>query len=187
MWFLWILLAVGASGAPQNSVDRDLSVVSWNINGVRKFGHLPSEVAFLANQDIVLLQETFAREDSELLEIRGFYSHHSRALPRPGGRNVWGLSSYFKTSTFAAGFWVKIFVPADWILVSRWKTENSAGLMVVNAYIPAHTSGFAAHDVATLRETIGDLLTNFPGDVFVIGGDFNLDRFRDDVSNAMAK
>jgi hypothetical protein len=92
-----------------------------------------------------------------------------------------------KTSTFAAGFWVKIFVPADWILVSRWKTENSAGLMVVNAYIPAHTSGFAAHDVATLRETIEDLLTNFPGDVFAIGGDFNLDRFRDDVSNAMAK
>jgi exonuclease III len=162
----------------QQPDNRELSIASWNVNGVRKFRHLPHEVSYLASHDIVLLQETFSREDGELFELRGFYSHHQRALPRPGGRNIWGLSSFFKTTAFTDGFWLKIYSAADWLLISRWKSPGrAAGIMVINVYIPIHTSGFASHDVSLLRTTTGDLLTQFPGDIFILGGDFNLDCF----------
>ncbi|MCU0401470.1 MAG: endonuclease/exonuclease/phosphatase family protein [Algoriphagus sp.] len=159
---------------------RNLSIVTWNVNGIRKFNHRPAELNFLRGHDIVLLQETFSRDNSELLELRGFYSHHARALPRPGSRNVWGLSLFFRVDAFSDGFWVKIFSPVEWLLISRWKTSSVTGVTVINVYIPAHTSGFSATDLAIMQQTIEDLLSNSPGDMFVIGGDFNYDRFKPD-------
>jgi exonuclease III len=180
--FAALLICVSGAVAPDPG-DRELSIVSWNVNGVRKFRHLPNEVAFIASHDIVLLQETFSREGGELLELRGFYSHHQRALPRSGGRNIWGLSSFFKTTAFTDGFWSKVYSAADWLLISRWKSPGrAAGIMVLNVYIPIHTSGFASHDVSLLRTTTEDLLSQFPGDFFILGGDFNLDCFGDSLT-----
>jgi exonuclease III len=168
----------------QTPSERELSIVSWNVNGVRKFRNLPTEVSYLASQDVVLLQETFSREDNELLEIRGFYSHHQRALPRTGGHNVWGLSSYFKITTFTDGFWVKIFSPAEWLLISRMRTESGLGLLVCNVYMPVHTSGIAAHDIQLFRTTVEDLVTQYPGDAFLIAGDFNIDVYEEGRSTS---
>lgn len=185
-WFVYILFVVGATS--HGPGDREISVVTWNVNGVKKFRHLPHEVSFLGSHDIVLLQETFAKDDVELFELRGYYSHHTRALPRPGCRNVWGLSSFFRTLVFADGFWVKIFSPADWILVSRWKPSHQAGIVVVNVYVPVHTAGFAAYDIQILRSTVEDLVTTYPGDFFIICGDFNFDRFESNsLRSGMAK
>jgi hypothetical protein len=149
---------------------------------------LPHELTFVRNHDIVLLQETFAREDADLLELPGFYSHHTRALPRQGSRNIWGLSSYFRTETFADGFWIKTFSPVDWLLISRWKRDQGSGIMVLNIYIPAHTRGFTAPEIAILRQTLEDLLSTHPGDIFLIAGDFNFDRYDSNILPAgMAK
>jgi hypothetical protein len=88
-----------------SAVERNFSVVTWNVNGVRKFEFLPNEIAFLRSHDVVLLQETFSREDVELLELSGFSSHHARALPGQSEdrRNIWGLSSFFRLSSSATG------------------------------------------------------------------------------------
>ncbi len=185
MWLFWFLLCVGfgAQAAPNEAAtSRNLSVVTWNVNGVKKFRHRPNEVSFIRSHDIVLLQETFARDDHDLLELQGFYSHHARALPRSGSRNVWGLSSYFKVETFADGFWTKSFSPVDWLLISRWKSRASTGVTVFNVYLPVHTSGISVNEVLVLQQTFSDLLSLYPGDIFLLGGDFNHDRFKGDVS-----
>ncbi len=186
-WWL-LLLIILTSLDTSEADDRELSVVTWNINGVQKFGRLPFEVAYLRSFDIVLLQETFSRADNELLELHGFYSHHSRAVPRQNCRNVWGLSSYFPTESFEDGYWKTLFSPIEWALVSRWQPGPASGIVVVNVYIPAHTRGFNACDVLLLKHLVEDLITLFPGDVFLVGGDFNLDPFQSSpLQTAMSK
>ena len=75
-------------------------------------------------------------------------------------------------------FILELFTPCDWILASRWDRENTTGIVFMNVYIPAHTRGFTPNEVSLLRKTFEDLALRFPGDKFVIGGDFNLDRER---------
>ncbi len=174
--FFFLVLLVGATAAPAD--ERDFSVVTWNVNGVRKFDFLHHEIAFLRSHDVVLLQETFTRDDSELLELHGFTSHHARALPGQSEdrRNIWGLSSFFRVDKFSDGYWEHLYSPLDWVICSRWKSPSSSGMIVVNAYIPLHTRGIKAEDVSTLQSTFEDLLLTFPGDAFVVAGDFNVDR-----------
>jgi hypothetical protein len=62
------------------------------------------------------------------------------------------------------------------MLCSRWKSQSNAGLIVVNIYVPLHTRGIKPEDVQMLHSTFEDLLTTFPGDNFVVAGDFNIDR-----------
>ena len=79
------------------------SFLSWNVNGVKKFEYLPAETRYLRSHDVVFLQETFSREDLELLELKGFYSHHLKAKPSIRGRNHWGVSSFFRHDAFKNG------------------------------------------------------------------------------------
>jgi exonuclease III len=120
------------------SVDRELSIVSWNVNGVRKLSYLPSVVKFIQGHDVILLQETFAYDDKELFELQGFLSHHGRALPGTR-RNLWGLSTLFRTRAFADGFLEKIDSAMEWVLVSRWRQPGLPGLLIVNIYAPLHS------------------------------------------------
>ncbi len=137
LFFSVLYLLVGLSSV--DSTDRELRVLSWNVNGVRKFSNLPSELKFLEQHDVILLQETFAREDNELLELRGFLGNHARAVPTDQNRNRWGLSSLFRITTFADGFVERLPSPCDWILPSRWRQPGSPGLIVINLYIPVHS------------------------------------------------
>ncbi len=171
----FLLLLACASAAPD---EREFSVVTWNVNGARKFNHLPSDVAFLREHDVILLQETFTRSDSELLELRGYQSHHARALPSPIGRNKWGLLSFFRVGCFSDGYWEQLFSPVDWLICSRWKSPTGASMTIVNVYIPMHTNGVKAEDVLMLHSTFEDLITTFPGDGFIVAGDFNVDRVK---------
>ena len=75
-------------------------------------------------------------------------------------------------------WFIELFSPCDWILISRWDRENSTGLIFLNVYVPVHTRGFTPSEVSLLTSTFEDLVLRFPGDKFVMGGDFNLDRER---------
>ncbi len=44
--------------------------------------------------------------------------------------------------------------------------------------MPIHSSGITAADVGLLEVLVRDLMTSFPGDVVIGGGDLNLDRWR---------
>ena len=94
-------LASNSVIAEQNDVR--LSFLSWNVNGVNKFRHLPGEIRFTRTHDVVFLQETFSAEDQDLLELNGFYSHHIRARPSIRGRNLWGLTTMFRRDGFLNG------------------------------------------------------------------------------------
>jgi exonuclease III len=117
---------------------RDLRVLSWNVNGVKKFVNYPSEQRFFAQHDLILLQETFSREENELFELRRFLGHHARAIPTDR-RNRWGLSTLFRTTTFADGFLEQLPSPCDWLLLSRWRQPGCPGLIVMNIYAPLHS------------------------------------------------
>jgi hypothetical protein len=62
--------------------------------------------------------------------------------------------------------------------------DNSSGLVVLNIYIPAFTRGVTALDLLPLKSTLEDLLVPFPGDSFILAGDFNNDRFEADTSTS---
>jgi hypothetical protein len=85
-------------------------------------------------------------------------------------------------TSFADGFWKTIFSPVEWALVSRWNPEPATGITVLNVYIPAHTRGFDSGEILLLRALLEDLVTMFPGDIFVVGGDFNIDLLRDQMA-----
>lgn len=121
------------------AVEREVRVVSWNVNGVKKFRHLPTQRAFLSGHDVILLQETFAYDDAELFELPGFLGHHARAIPTGNSRHRWGLTTLFRTSTFADGYLEKLFSPCDWLLASRWRQPGLPGLIVLNVYVPLHS------------------------------------------------
>ncbi len=161
-----------------NAVRVQLSVVSWNVNGASKFAYLTSERDFLRRHDVVFLQETFSRDDS-YLDLNGFRSHHIQARRSTGPKNFWGLSTFFKTSRFTDGFLKREFSPCDWILISRWtRGDGRPGIIFFNIYVPLHTCGFAPGEVSTLTTCVNDMIQRFPGDKFVLGGDFNLDERR---------
>ncbi len=219
MWFVLVILFILSSrGSSQPDSERSLRIVTWNVNGVRKFSHLPAIVSFIADHDLVLLQETFSYKDEELFELRGFLGHHARALPVDGSRNMWGLSTLFRTRSFSDGFLERISSPCDWVLVSRWRQPGQPGLMVLNIYAPLHSgleiifldfvllirdystvriftfvlslfillfspfrircsrSHITLSDVRMLGTIFDDMLQSYPGDRFVLGGDFNVDR-----------
>jgi exonuclease III len=132
---IWTFL----NGGCVERVTKDLRIVSWNVNGVRKFNHLPAEIEFWRSHDLVLLQETFSNTIEECVELREFMGHHSVAVPGQGRRGVWGLKTLFKTRTFAEGFWERLLSPCDWILISRWSVPGQPGLLVVNVYLPVFT------------------------------------------------
>jgi exonuclease III len=139
LFFFALLCSQLWSGCFAGHVSKDVKIVSWNINGVRKFNHLPSEINYWRSHDLVLLQETFANTVEECVELRGFMGHHAVAVPGQGRRGVWGLTTLFKTSTFAEGFWEKLLSPCDWMLISRWSVPRKPGLVVLNIYMPAFT------------------------------------------------
>jgi exonuclease III len=134
--FLAFICIYDVQALPQAT--RDLRVLSWNVNGVKKFANFPAEQTFIAQHDVVLLQETFSRDDKDLFELRGFLGHHARAIPTDR-RNRWGQSTLFRTSTFADGFLERLPSPCDWLLLSRWRQPGCAGLIVMNVYIPLHS------------------------------------------------
>ncbi len=140
MWLWWALLAllICDPGSASLIHEREVSVITWNVNGVKKLSYLPTALALLEQHDIALLQETFAYEDKDLLELRGFLGHHARAIPGER-RNLWGLTTLFRTKTFADGFLERISSPCDWVLVSRWRQPGLPGLTVINIYAPLHT------------------------------------------------
>jgi hypothetical protein len=131
---LFVFLAVVSS-----TPTREFKVVSWNVNGVKKFRYLPTQQAFLSSHDVILLQETFSYEDEELFELPGFLAHHARAIPTGNSRHRWGLTTLFRTHSFADGFLEKLFSPCDWILISRWRQPGLPGLIVCNIYAPLHS------------------------------------------------
>jgi exonuclease III len=171
-WLLFGLIQI------VTSIEIRLTVVSWNVNGASKFAYLPAEREFLREHDVVFLQETYSRENS-LLDLSDFRSHHSLARQSTGPKPFWGLSTFFRTSSFVHGYIKREYSPCDWILVSRW-TRGSAqpGIVFLNIYVPIHTSGFTPGEVSILTQCVSDLVQQYPGDKFVLGGDFNLDQAR---------
>jgi hypothetical protein len=126
--------------------------------------------------DFVFLQETLHTAPDSCLLLEGFVGHHTLASVT-GGRPSQGLSSFFRIEAFADGCLSRLTTVVDWILVTRWAKPMSPGLLFINVYIPLH-SGVTNEDLDKLRTTVHGLQRSYPGDLIIMGGDFNLDPWR---------
>jgi hypothetical protein len=73
------------------------------------------------------------------------------------------------------GTLLRIPCPFEWIVVSRWKTQNDIGLLVANVYLPIHSEGFTRIEADHAFAFIASLRADFPADRFILGGDLNVD------------
>ncbi len=125
---------------------------------------------------MILLQETWVADDSEQLIIHDYVVFHEAALPAIG-RNVMGLSSFFRLTSFSGGTLQKLASPLPWVLAVRWAVGDN-GVIFVNVYAAIHTVGCLRTDVTEFGNYISDFRDSFGGDELVIAGDWNVNRFR---------
>ncbi len=182
MWYfsIWlVLVAVISCVRATPPVEWPLKAVSWNLNGARKFRNLFPERQYLESFDIVLLQETFSTDETAVYELDSFISFHSLAR-FTGGRPQWGMTSLVKIPSIIGGRLYPLPVPSEWMLACRWVRPSGLGVVIVNIYIPVHSkkSGVSTHDIKQLSTFFRDLISSFPGDTIICGGDFNVDRWR---------
>ncbi len=162
---------VPALGAPVS-----FKCVTWNVNGAEKLKTSENDRKFLAEFDVIFLQETFSGTPESVVDFDGFIPHHQ--LGRPTLRRFqWGLSTLMKITSFVGGSIRRIACPVDWMIVSRWQRSTDVGLMLINVYLPVHSDGFSDSDSSTALAFIDSLRVDFRGDNFLIGGDLNVDRY----------
>ncbi len=162
--------------APILGAPASFKLVTWNVNGAEKLKTSESDRKFLADHDIIFLQETYSGTPESALDLDGFIPHHQ--LGRPTLRRFqWGLSTLMKITAFVGGSIRRIACPVDWMIVSRWQTPTDVGLIMLNVYLPVHSDGFSASDASTALAFIDSLRTDFSGDSFLLGGDINVDRW----------
>jgi exonuclease III len=156
----------------------DISVSSWNVNGVRKLRRFFQTVPHTkVKANVIMLQETWVADKSNQLVLRDYIAFHEAALPSQG-HNVMGLSSLFHLAHFSGGKLEKLQSPLPWVLAVRWSPDSGAGVLFVNIYAAIHTTGTMLSDVEEFRMFITDLRSSFGADELVIAGDWNLDKFR---------
>ena len=89
------------------------------MNGAKKLENSSSALEVLYSADVNGLQETFLLPDDDGLELEGYASYHSRGF-RANGRPRWGVSSYFRLSSFSDGSLHEVISPLAWVVVVRW-------------------------------------------------------------------
>ncbi len=94
----------------------NLSLVTWNVNGAAKFrGYLP-ELQYMNTFDVIFLQETFTVDARPSIELDGYITFHTPARPT-ARRPQWGMTSFFRISSFVGGHLRSVQSPCDWLQV----------------------------------------------------------------------
>ena len=158
-----------------------IHVTSWNVNGLRKvITALSIGVIFPFLVHVFLAQETFA-VNTKLKPplIPGFVGFHLDAIKATWGRGraSSGLSSFFSEALFAHGKLKQEPLPLTWVLPVTWILTSGSGLVFINLYVPLYTRGFDSTDINLFERFVRSLRQELPNDNFILGGDFNLDRF----------
>ena len=130
---------------------------------------------------VFLAQETFCTETKLKPPILpGFIGFHVDAKKALSGRGrpSAGLSSFFSKAHFADGKLKEEPSPLPWVLPVRWLPKTGKGIIFINIYVPMYTRGFDSVSVDIFENYLTSLRRTLPNDYFVLGGDFNVDRFR---------
>jgi hypothetical protein len=112
----------------------NLSLVSWNVNGAAKFRSYYPELQYLSTFDVILLQETFTVDDRPSLDLNGYITFHTPAR----GRHQWGMTSYFRITSFAGGHMRSIQAPGDWLQVCSLIIIGSSGSHKIKIFGPEY-------------------------------------------------
>jgi hypothetical protein len=154
-----------------------LKCISWNVNGVPKFGAMTPEVRYLEGFHVIFLQETFTTSPENGFELHGYIPYHVLGQ-LTGGRPSWGLTTLLKINSFVGGSLKPIPSPFDWLQVTRWRRPSDRGILLVNIYVAVYTRGFDFPDARAATEYLSCLRSDYPGDSLLLGGDLNVDTWR---------
>jgi exonuclease III len=139
----------------------NFSVSSWNVNGARKLKpFFQNQNRAFVQTDVFMLQETWIADESEQLVLCDFIAFHEAAVPA-NGRNVMGLSSFFRLTTFSGGTMEQLQSPLPWVLAVRWLPSNGKGVIFVNIYAAIHTQGVLQSDVDELCDFFDNIQESF--------------------------
>jgi exonuclease III len=155
------------------------SLVSLNICGLSKLVTNTSSREWLLSHDIVALQETLHLPLT--LGFEGFSIVDEPAKEYQGSgpnlRRSGGLAFLFSNRWLGTAKLDVVF--RDWsTLAVRIIPENTTALLLVNVYVPQHSSDRPDHLDAVIQSRLELIISQFPGDDTLLCGDWNGDIFR---------
>ena len=166
--------------APTSTSDAPLSVISWNVNGIRARWTRLTEMLAIERPDVVCLQETRCPDKrfprGRLREL-GYFSQHSPGRRR-GGVAILVRSDHRVTQRSSA-----LDHHHD-IAEGRWLEVTIEGITISSVYVPAgHTSAAEYDDAGKLAflEAIAHQAHEEHEHPLLLVGDFNVAPTDDDV------
>jgi hypothetical protein len=126
---------------------------TWNVNGARKLKrYFQNPSRAFVHSDVILLQETWVADNSEQLIIHDYVSFHEAAIPAIG-RNVMGLLSFFRLTSFSGGTLQKLASPLPWVLAVRWAVGDNGVIFVMPPFTRLGVCGRTLRSSATTSAT----------------------------------
>ncbi len=155
------------------------SLVSLNICGLTKLENNTNSREWLLGHDIVALQETLHAPHK--LGFEGFTIVDEPARETQGSSKAWrrsgGTALLFANSWLGASRLEVVF--RDWFLLAvRITPSEGEALLVVNVYVPLHSSDRPDHLDAVIHARLEAITAQFAGDRTILCGDWNGDLFR---------
>ncbi len=147
----------------------DISLVSWNLCGLGKLSRWPDSASWLCDHDVIFIQEslqvtkTFHFEDSTRFDFPAVHTGGVR-----GARG--GLIISLRNRRFGNSK-VSVLVEEEYalaILISFPASDTQ--LLLVNVYVPVHTTGFDAGIVTEIQNLLELLASTHPLASIVIAG-----------------
>lgn len=155
------------------------SLVSLNICGLSKLAINTTSREWLLDHDIIALQETLHLPQT--LGFEGFSVVDEPAKecqgPGPCFKRSGGIALLFANKWLGTAKIEVVF--RDWsTLAVRVIPQEGNTLLIVNVYVPLHSSGRPDHLDAVIQSRLDSLTAEYAGDSVILCGDWNGDIFR---------
>jgi exonuclease III len=155
------------------------SLVSLNICGLSKLAINTTSREWLLDHDIIPLQETLHLPQTLGFEGFSIIDEPAKEYQGPGPcfKRSGGLAILFGNKWLGTAKIEVVF--CDWsTLAVRVMPQIGNALLVVNVYVPLHSSGRPDHLDAVIQSTLDSLTAQYAGDSIILCGDWNGDIFR---------
>ncbi len=151
-----------------------LSFIFWNIFSAARLSDWPDALAWIANSTALMLQETLQHRAITPLPDKTPLSVPARLTGGPG-RPSGGLTTYISNGALGGARFEKI-VSEPFFLCVRI-VHGAFSFILGNVYLPLCTAGTSETMVSEFEGILSNVLSLYPTDPVVIGGDFNCHLF----------
>ena len=136
----------------KNQRNEKVSITTWNIRGVsdKVLGDKSRNDCFvesIAKNDIIVLTETWTRNDVQIAGYKNFVSTQNTDSNNRSGRLSGGVCLLFKEKFSSRVILMKTSVNFIWCKVDKSCLETELDIYICGAYIPPHNSPYFTVDL----------------------------------------